>query len=108
MKKYFNMKSNYGVETVDQLDSKDFKISESIVNSILSNLNSKKNHIHILSVSILEDGQTLDLTLERKFFIETLEENIKYFIEQERYEDCQKIVEAIDKLKIKEKNTSKK
>ena len=22
---YFNMKSNYGVETVDQLDSKDFK-----------------------------------------------------------------------------------
>ena len=24
MKKYFNMKSNYGVETVDQLDSKDF------------------------------------------------------------------------------------
>ena len=95
-------------EFQEMVDSKDFKISESIVNSILSNLNSKKNHIHILSVSILEDGQTLDLTLERKFFIETLEENIKYFIEQERYEDCQKIVEAIDKLKIKEKNTSKK
>ena len=94
-------------EFQEMVDSKDFKISESIVNSILSNLNSKKNHIHILSVSILEDGQTLDLTLERKFFIETLEENIKYFIEQERYEDCQKIVEAIDKLKIKEKKTSK-
>lgn len=95
-------------EFQEMVDSKDFKISESIVNSILNNLNSKKNHIHILSVSILEDGQTLDLTLERKFFIETLEENIKYFVEQERYEDCQKIVEAIDKLKTKEKKTNKK
>lgn len=95
-------------EFQEMVDSKDFKISESIVNSILNNLNSKKNHIHILSVSILEDGQTLDLTLERKFFIETLEENIKYFVEQERYEDCQKIVEAIDKLKTKEKKVNKK
>lgn len=95
-------------EFQEMVDSKDFKISESIVNSILNNLNSKKNHIHILSVSILEDGQTLDLTLERKFFIETLEENIKYFVEQERYEDCQKIVEAIDKLKTKEKKANKK
>lgn len=95
-------------EFQEMVDSKDFKISESIVNSILNNLNSKKNHIHILSVSILEEGQTLDLTLERKFFIETLEENIKYFVEQERYEDCQKIVEAIDKLKTKEKKANKK
>jgi len=95
-------------EFQEMVDSKDFKISESIVNSILSNLNSKKNHIHILSINVLEEGSTLDLTLERKFFIETLEENIKYFIEQERYEDCQKIVEAIDKLKIKEKKASKK
>ena len=95
-------------EFQEMVDSKDFKISESIVNSILSNLNSKKNHIHILSINVLEEGSTLDLTLERKFFVETLEENIKYFIEQERYEDCQKIVEAIDKLKIKEKKTSKK
>jgi len=95
-------------EFQEMVDSKDFKISESIVNSILNNLNNRKNHIHILSVNVLEEGSTLDLTLERKFFIETLEENIKYFIEQERYEDCQKIVEAIDKLKIKEKKTSKK
>jgi protein-arginine kinase activator protein McsA len=95
-------------EFQEMVDSKDFKLSESIVNSILNNITSKKNHIHILSVNVLEEGTTLDLTLERKFFVETLEENIKYFIEQERYEDCQKIVEAIDKLKIKEKKTSKK
>ena len=95
-------------EFQEMVDSKDFKLSESIVNSILTNITSKKNHIHILSVNVLEEGTTLDLTLERKFFVETLEENIKYFIEQERYEDCQKIVEAIDKLKTKEKKASKK
>ena len=95
-------------EFQEMVDSKDFKLSESIVNSILNNITSKKNHIHILSVNVLEEGTTLDLTLERKFFVETLEENIKYFIEQERYEDCQKIVEAIDKLKVKEKKANKK
>jgi protein-arginine kinase activator protein McsA len=99
---------NSAAEFQEMVDNKDFKISESIVNSILNNLNSRKNHIHILSVNVLEEGSTLDITLERKFFIETLEENIKYFIEQERYEDCQKIVEAIDKLKTKEKKANKK
>ena len=89
-------------EFQEMVDSKDFKLSESIVNSILSNLTSKKNHIHILSVNVLEEGTTLDLTLERKFFVETLEENIKYFIEQERYEDCRLIADAIDKLKNQE------
>ena len=69
-------------EFQEMVDSKDFKLSESIVNSILNNITSKKNHIHILSVNVLEEGTTLDLTLERKFFVETLEENIKYFIEQ--------------------------
>jgi len=31
-------------------------------------------------------------------------ENLKYFVEKERYEDCQKIVETINILKNKEKN----
>jgi protein-arginine kinase activator protein McsA len=44
------------------------------------------------------------MTLERKFFAETLEENLKYFIEQERYEDCQSIVNAINKLKNQKEN----
>jgi hypothetical protein len=38
------------------VDSKDFRISESIVKSILNNLNTKKQHVHIISVSILEEG----------------------------------------------------
>ena len=35
MKKYFNMKSNYGVETVDQLDSKDFKTYKEFRNELI-------------------------------------------------------------------------
>jgi protein-arginine kinase activator protein McsA len=53
----------------------------------------------------LEEQEVYDLTLEKKFFADTLEENLKHFIEQERYEECSKIVEAINKLK--EKTTSK-
>jgi protein-arginine kinase activator protein McsA len=89
------------------VDNKDFRISESIVTSILNNLNTKKQNVHIISVTLLEEGSILDMTLERKFFAETLEENLKYFIEQERYEDCQSIVNAINKLKKNDKINKK-
>ena len=69
-------------EFQDIVDSKDFRISESVVTSILNNLNTKKQNVHIISVTILEEGSTLDMTLERKFFAETLEENLKYFIDE--------------------------
>jgi protein-arginine kinase activator protein McsA len=90
------------------IDNKDFRISESIIKTILNNVNTKKKHVHIISVNVLENNTTLDLTLEKKFFIETLEENLKFFIEQERYEDCQNIVNAINQLKNNNTSTSKK
>lgn len=93
------------IEEFQQIvNSKDFRISESIVKSILDNLNTKKKHIHIISINVLEDGSILNMTLERKFFAETLEENLKFFIEQERYEECQQIVNAINQLKNLKKN----
>jgi protein-arginine kinase activator protein McsA len=90
-------------EFQEMVDNKDFRIANAIVNSILSNLTTKKKNVHILSVNCVEDQAIYDLTLDRKFFTDTLEENLKYFIEQERYEECQKIVEAINKLKEKSK-----
>jgi protein-arginine kinase activator protein McsA len=90
------------------IDNKDFRISESIIKTILNNVNTKKKHVHIISINVLENNTTLDLTLEKKFFIETLEENLKFFIEQERYEDCQNIVNAINQLKSNNTPTSKK
>jgi len=92
---------NNSDEFQEMVDNKDFRIAKAIVESILENLNTKKKNVHILSVACVEDQAIYDLTLDRKFFVDTLEENLKYFIEQERYEECQKIVEAINKLKDK-------
>lgn len=88
-------------EFQEMIDNKDFRIAKAIVESILENLSTKKKNVHILSIACVEDQAIYDLTLERKFFCDTLEENLKYFIEQERYEQCQKIVEAINSLKEK-------
>jgi hypothetical protein len=90
------------------IDNKDFRISESITKTILDNVNTKKKHIHIISINVLENNTILDLTLEKKFFIETLEENLKFFIERERYEDCQNIVNAINQLKNNNSSIDKK
>jgi protein-arginine kinase activator protein McsA len=92
---------NNSEEFQEMVDNKDFRIANAIVTSILSNLTTKKKNVHILSVNCVEDQAVYDLTLDRKFFTDTLEENLKYFIEQERYEECQKIVEAINNLKKK-------
>ena len=92
---------NNSDEFQEMVDNKDFRIAKAIVNSILENLNTKKKNVHILSVACVEDQAIYDLTLDRKFFVDTLEENLKYYIEQERYEECQKIVEAIKQLKEK-------
>jgi len=88
-------------EFQEMVDRKDFRIAKAIVESILDNIETKKRNIHILSVACVEDNAIYDLTLDRKFFADTLEENLRYFIEQEKYEECQRIVEAIDKLKKK-------
>jgi protein-arginine kinase activator protein McsA len=90
-------------EFQEMVDRKDFRIAKAIVESILENISTKKRNIHILSVACVEDNAIYDLTLDRKFFVDTLEENLKYFIEQERYEQCQEIVNAINKLKEKSK-----
>jgi protein-arginine kinase activator protein McsA len=83
------------------------EFGKAVVESILSNLNGRKKHIHVLSVNCLEEASTFDITLERKFFAETLQENLKYYVEQELYEECSKIVEAINTLKEKETHGSK-
>jgi hypothetical protein len=92
---------NNNQEFQDMVDNKDFRISKAIVDSILHNMDSKKKNIHILSVTSLEEDSTFDITLEKKHFVQTLEENLKYFVEKEMYEECQKIQSAINKLNNK-------
>lgn len=86
-------------EFQEMIDRKDFIISKAIVEAILNNITSRKKHVHILSVNCTDDNATYDITLERRFFIETLQENLKYYVEKELYEECTQIVEAINQLK---------
>ncbi len=98
---------NNSDEFQDMIDKKDFTIAKAVVETILANLNTRKKYLHVLSVNCLEDGATYDITLEKKYFAETLQENLKYYVEKELYEECSQIVEAINKLKEKEDNGTK-
>lgn len=82
---------------------KDIRISESIVGTILKNLNTKKKEIKVLDVNFKEDNSIFEISVDKDYFIETLEANLPIFIREERYEDCRIIQNAIDKLKSKSK-----
>ena len=90
---------NNSDEFQELVDNKDFRIAKAIVDGILNNMDSKKKHVHVLSINCLEEGEIYDITVERKHFIETLEENLPYYIREEQYEDCQRIVNVVSKLK---------
>jgi hypothetical protein len=81
------------------VDNKDFRISKAIVEGILKNINTSKKHIHVLSVNCIEEDEVFDITVERKYFIETLEENLPHYENEEMYEDCQRILDSINLLK---------
>jgi len=98
---------NNSEEFQAMVDRRDFSIAQAVVETILANLNTRKQHVHILTVNCLEEDNAYDITLERKHFADTLQENLKYYVENEKYEDCTKIVEAINILKEKQ-NTPKK
>jgi len=89
-------------EFQEWIDNKDFRIAEAIVSGILANLNGKKKHVHLLSIIIEEENSIYDITIERKHFAETLEENLPHYVREERYEECQMIADVISELKGKD------
>ena len=86
---------------LELVEQKDFRIPKAIVESILNNIDTKKKNIHVLTVNCEEENTTFDITVDTKFFALTLEENLPYYVKEERYEECQKIVNAINQLKSK-------
>ena len=96
---------NNSAEFEQMVHRKDFIIAGAIVESILANLNTRKNNVHVLSINCLEEASTFDITLDRKYFIETLQENIQHFVERELYEKCSEIVNAIKQLEEKQHGT---
>jgi protein-arginine kinase activator protein McsA len=98
---------NNSEEFQEMVERKDFSIAKAVVETLLNNLNTRKQHIHVITVICLEENAEYSITLERKHFADTLQENLKYYVENEQYEDCTKIVDAINYLKEKQ-NTPKK
>ena len=80
---------------------KDFNISKSIVDTILSNMDTKKRFIHVLEIMVEDEEKIMDLTVDRKDFIDTLEKNLEIHVYHEEYERCVEIQNAIQKLKNK-------
>mgnify|MGYP003646040488 FL=1 len=78
-----------------------FTIAESIVNIVLNNLKTKKKEIPIFEVEVYNEDQTYTLSVQRKEFLDILQKNLIHFENEEAYEGCQKIIEAINFLKTK-------
>lgn len=81
------------------LAGRDIKISKAVVKGVLDNLNSKKRFVHVLEIYLVEEDYVLDLTVEREDFIDTLEKNMEIHEENELYEECAKILKALNSLK---------
>lgn len=87
------------------IDRKDLRISLSIVEQILKNLKTKRQHVHVLSVLVEDDdngdGAIYDITCSRKDFVDTLTKNLKILEYHEYYEKCVDVKKAIEFLKQK-------
>ena len=104
------MVTEFEVETTEEFESmlqtKDIRISEALVNTILNNLKGKKRHIHALSVVCKEEDAIYDITVDRNDFSHTLETNLPTYEKEERYEECVEIKEALEYLKKKDKRNA--
>jgi hypothetical protein len=74
------------------------QISMTIIDIIEKNINNKKNHIPVFEVLIEEDQEILDITLERKNFVDTLNKNLITLEKFEQYEYCSKTINLINKI----------
>ena len=81
-----------------------FTISEAIVNIVLNNLKTRKKEIPIFEVEVCEEDATYTLSVQKEEFLDILQKNLIHFENEEAYEGCQKIVEAINFLKTKKSN----
>lgn len=90
------------VKTKEEFESylinNDYKISMAIVDIIKKNINNKKKFIHVFEVLIEEKEEIIDITLERKNFIDTLNKNLITLEKNEQYEYCSITLNLINQL----------
>lgn len=78
-----------------------FTISQQIVETVLNNLDTRKKQIPIFEIEVDSEGATYTLSIQTEEFMQTLKTNLIHFENEEAYEGCQKIIEAINYLKTK-------
>ena len=81
--------------------SRDFRVYEALVSTILKNLKSKKRHHHALSVISMEEDAVYDITIDKQDFHHTLEESLSAYEKAEKNEECAKIKKAMEFLSKK-------
>lgn len=74
------------------------KIAMSIIDLVEKNLKTKKQHIPVFQVELIEEQEILDITLERSNFIDTLNKNIITLEKNEQYEYCSKAINLINQI----------
>ena len=88
-------------EFLEMTRNQKFTMAESIVNVVLSNLKTNRKEIPVFEIEVYNEDVTYTLSVQRKEFLDILKKNLIHFENEEAYEGCQKIVEAINFLKIK-------
>ena len=95
-------------EFEELITNKDIRIAKALVETILNNLGGRKRHIHALSV-LVENEQTIyDITVDRKEFLTTLKQNLPIFEQNELFETCILIRDAVIDLEKKTKTKKEK
>ena len=85
-------------EFLEMTRNQKFTMAESIVNVVLSNLKTNRKEIPVFEIEVYNEDLTYTLSVQKEEFLDILEKNLIHF---ENEEGCQKIVEAINFLKIK-------
>ncbi len=88
-------------EFLNMAKTKDFTLAKGIVEKVLSNLDTKEESIPVFEVEVEEEGTVYTLSMETGEFINILEVNLTHYEREEQYEDCTKIIGAINYLKSK-------
>jgi len=94
--------------TVDNYDeflkmalNQKFTMAQNIVETVLENINTKKKQIPVFEIEVSDEDSVYTLSVQRDEFIQILNTNLIHFENEEAYEGCQKIIEAINYLKTK-------
>ena len=88
-------------EFLNMAKTKDFTLAKGIVEKVLSNLDTKEESIPVFEVEVEEEGTVYTLSMETDEFTDILEVNLAHYEREEQYEECTKIIEAINYLKSK-------